>query len=248
MFSMLTSVQKLQWGSVGAPIAIVITQNLMPALLGLYVVLIAGRECWNGLTTAAFRNWGPMIRLALPSLTMLEAEFLAFEILSIASSYFSATHLAAQSVLATITTIAFMFHFAVSIAASTRIAHLIGAACVDKARMAAKVAFVVACGMGVFNAVLLGSLRHYIPLLFTGDSGVIVMVSGVLPLCAFSQLFDVIVSYCNGVLRGLGRQKIGGWAALCGYYIVCNCLRPFFTAQALPRCTEDCYVTDCESS
>ena len=41
-----------------------------------------------------------MVRLALPGLVMIEAEVLAFEILTLAASYFGTTHLAAQSVLA----------------------------------------------------------------------------------------------------------------------------------------------------
>lgn len=52
-----------------------------------------------------------MIRLALPGLVMVEAECLAFEILTLAASYFSTTHLAAQSVLSTLTCITFRKFF-----------------------------------------------------------------------------------------------------------------------------------------
>jgi hypothetical protein len=81
-----------------------------------------------------------MIKLAIPGLLMVEAEFLAFEILTLASSYFSTTHLAAQSVLATITGITFQIPFPMSIAASTRVANLIGATLTDAAKTSAKVA------------------------------------------------------------------------------------------------------------
>jgi MATE family multidrug resistance protein len=80
-----------------------------------------------------------MVKLALPGLLMVEAEFLAFEILTLASSYFSTTHLAAQSVLATITAITFQIPFPISIAASTRVANLIGATLSDAAKTSAKV-------------------------------------------------------------------------------------------------------------
>lgn len=50
-----------------------------------------------------------MVRLALPGLVMVEAECLAFEILTLAASYFGTTHLAAQSVLSTITTFTFQY-------------------------------------------------------------------------------------------------------------------------------------------
>jgi len=147
-------VWQFKWGFVGAPIAVAITDNLLPILLLLYVRFVDGRQCWNGFTKKAFRNWGkflpslckqllistgPMIKLALPGLLMVEAEFLAFEILTLASSYFSTTHLAAQSVLSTLTALTFQIPFPISIAASTRVANLIGATLSDAAKTSAKV-------------------------------------------------------------------------------------------------------------
>jgi len=76
-----------------------------------------------------------MIRLALPGLLMVEAECLAFEILTLAASYFGTSHLAAQSVLATIAAFTFQIPFPISIAASTRIANLIGATLADAAKV-----------------------------------------------------------------------------------------------------------------
>ncbi|KAH8679002.1 mate-domain-containing protein [Tricladium varicosporioides] len=46
------------WGFIGAPIAVAVTDNLLPLLLLLYVRFIDGRQCWNGLTKRAFHNWG----------------------------------------------------------------------------------------------------------------------------------------------------------------------------------------------
>ena len=80
-----------------------------------------------------------MIRLALPGLVMVLAEYLAFEILTLAASYLSTTHLAAQSILSTITAITFQIPFSTSIAASTRVANLIGATLSDAAKTSARV-------------------------------------------------------------------------------------------------------------
>ncbi|KAL8974123.1 MAG: hypothetical protein Q9197_001636 [Variospora fuerteventurae] len=206
------------WGFIGAPIAVAVTELLLPILLILYVRCVAGMACWPGLSKRAFKNWGPMVKLALPGLMMVEAECLAFEILTLASSYFGTTHLAAQSVLITIAVLMFQIPFPVSIAASTRVANLIGASLADAAKKSARVAFVASTGVGVLNAVLLSALRSYIPRLFTSDADVMELVARVLPLCAAFQLFDALSCCCNGVLRGLGRQAIGGWVQLFCYY------------------------------
>lgn len=161
-----------------------------------------------------------MIRLALPGLLMVEAEYLAFEILTLASSYFGTPYLAAQSVLSTTASLTWQIPFPISIAASTRIANFIGATLVGAAKTNAKVASVAAFAVGIFNVVLLSSLRNYIPHLFTSDPEVIALVAGVLPLCAAFQLFDALAASCNGILRGLGRQEVGGWVQLFCYYVI----------------------------
>lgn len=213
-------VWQFQWGFIGAPIAVAVTDVLLPTLLFLYVRFIAGRACWPGLTTRALKNWGPMVKLALPGLLMVEAEVLAFEILTLASSYFGTTHLAAQSVLGTVTGISFQIPFPISIAASTRIANLIGSTLADAARKSAQVAFWASAIVGIFNVIWVSSLRAYIPRLFTSDPEVIELVANVLPLTAAFQLFDALSACCNGILRGLGRQEVGGYVSLFCYYAV----------------------------
>ncbi len=82
---------------------------------------------------------GPMIRLALPGMIMVAAEWFAFEILTLASSQLGTSYLAAQSVLVTVTSTTFQLPFPLSIAGSTRLANLIGANLVDAAKTSAKV-------------------------------------------------------------------------------------------------------------
>lgn len=161
-----------------------------------------------------------MIRLALPGLLMIEAECLAFEILTLASNYLGTTNLAAQAVLVTISSLTYQIGLSIGIAASTRIANLVGATLADAAKTTAKVAAIVAIAVGIFNASLLSALRNYIPHLFTQDREVIALIAHVLPICAAFQLSDALVAGFNGVLRGLGFQKFGGYANLFGYYVI----------------------------
>lgn len=213
-------VWKLGMGFVGAPLAIAITDNLLPLFLFLYVRFIDGYQCWPGFTRRAFHNWGPMLKLALPGLLMVESECLAFEILTLAASYFGTEALAAQSVLTTIVTLMWQVPFPLSIAASTRVANLIGATLVGAAKRSCKVGFVFAFGAGCMNLILLATFRNYIPLVFTNEPKVVEIVAYVLPLCAAFQLFDSLCAWSNGVLRGLGRQEVGGYVQLFSYYVV----------------------------
>ena len=198
----------------------VIVQNLIPLLLFLYVRFVGGMECWPGFSRKAFENWGPMVRLALPGLVMVMAEFFAFEILTLASARISATHLAAQTILMNLSVCAYMLPFPLSIASSTRVANLIGASLPEAAKVTTRVAFVCGTVLGLFNMTMLWSLRMYIPRIFTADEDVIAVAASVLPINAAFQLFDSLAAQCNGVLRGLGKQAVGGYISLFAFYIV----------------------------
>lgn len=46
------------------------------------------------------------------------------------------------------------------------------------------------------------------------------MVARVLPLAATFQLVDCVATMAAGILRGQGRQYIGGWVNLFAYYVI----------------------------
>ncbi|KAH7222138.1 tyrosyl-DNA phosphodiesterase-domain-containing protein [Fusarium oxysporum] len=211
-------VWKLQWGFIGAPTAVAISNNLLPIFLFLYVRFVDGRQCWGGFSRRALSNWWIMIRLALPGMIMVEAEWLAFEILTLLSSRFGPEYLAAQSVVTTITTLSYEIPFPMSIAASTRIANLIGAGLVEPAKMTGVVAFVAACIIGMFNLTIYTTMRYQLPLLFTKDDDVIDLVAAVMPIVSVMQVFDGLAAGAHGLLRGIGKQSIGGPANIIAYY------------------------------
>ncbi|KJZ72200.1 hypothetical protein HIM_08465 [Hirsutella minnesotensis 3608] len=213
-------VWRLDWGFVGAPIAIAITENLMPVLLVVYVLLVDGSQCWGGFTRKTFSNWGPMMRLALPGMMMHVAEFAVEEILTMVSARFGTAHLAAQSALVTIVTLTYNIPLAVSVAASNRVANWIGAQATGPAKTAAKVTVVLGLIISSFIMVTLFSLRHQIPRLFTRDAEVKEILVSVLPLVICMQVFDAFSVLSHGLLRGIGSQDVGGYVNLVVYYVV----------------------------
>ncbi|PSR77117.1 MATE efflux family protein [Coniella lustricola] len=207
-------------GFIGAPISVVITQNLLPVLLFCYVYFIDGRQCWGGFSRRALSNWGPMIRLSIPGMIMVEAEWFAFEILTLAIGQFGSTYLATQTVLMTITSMTFQIPFPIAIASSTRVANLIGAGLVDAAKTCARVAFWAGVAVGILNTVILATLRYQLASLFTSDPDVIELVGKVMPVCALMQFVDCLSAISHGLLRGTGKQEFGGYANIVSYYVV----------------------------
>jgi MATE family multidrug resistance protein len=210
----------LDWNLTGAALSTVLSNTLLPCFLWLYVYFVAPSSlgCWGGFTRSAFRNWGPMIKLALPGIVMVEAEWLAFDILTFSSSYISTAHLAAQSVVMTTSVAIYHIPFSVSIAVSTRLGNLIGAGALFPARVAARTYLIIFLVIGLFDATILVTTRHVLPYAFTDDPEVISIVSSVLPILSLFQLSDAGTALANAILRGLGRQSIGGYINLGVYY------------------------------
>lgn len=159
-----------------------------------------------------------MISLTIPGLLTTWSEWVAFDILALASSYLSEQHLAAQSVLMTIAVLMVHIPYPTSIAASTRFGNLIGMSDLIAARTAFNTFYIIFLGIGTLDIILLTSLRHVIARSFTGDAVVRSLIVTVLPMVAAAQLFDAMCAISNGMARGLGRQKIAGWVNVFVYY------------------------------
>jgi MATE family multidrug resistance protein len=63
-------------------------------------------------------------------------------------------------------------------------------------------------------------LRFQLPRLLSSDDAVVAITAQVLPLVAFVQVFDGLSAGAHGILRGIGKQSIGGPANLFAYYVI----------------------------
>lgn len=208
-------------GFAGAPIATVINFYLMAFLLIMYVRYIDGSKCWTGLCSWAilFQKWGQLIHLAIPGIVMLESEYIAYEIMTLIALYFGTTELAAQSAVASIASLTYMVPFAVSIAASTRIANFIGASNRYSAKISTYTGLLIGLGVASLNGLVLWSARDFIARIFTKDEEVIEVITLLFnPLVAILEIFDGTASVASGILRAQGRQKIGGLINFLSYY------------------------------
>lgn len=210
-------------GFVGAPLSVVITNWVMCLSLWCYTKCVAGHACLPRqplLDKVYFSNWQRMINLSVPGVLMVEAEWLAFEIITFVASTFGTEVLAAQSIVSTTCVLLYQIPFALSITVSTRIAWYIGAASKKAALVATKASLYATLCLGVFNAAILFTFREFFASLFTDDKYVISIASKVLIVGAVYQINDFLSCVSGGILRGQGRQKIAGYLNLVSYYVI----------------------------
>lgn len=216
----LVSSKSFGVGFIGAPISIVISNCTMALLLLGYTVFINGHQCWCGISIDLFKGWGRVLSLAGPGVLMIEGEWVAFEIISFASSKFGVNALAAQSIISTICVTIYQIPFAISVASSTRIAWYVGSQSKESALNAVYASFIIALTFGCMDALILGVFKDTIASLFSNDPEVIELASNVLIIGSIYQIADAISCVSAGVLRGQGRQYIGGWLNIFSYYVL----------------------------
>ena len=213
-------------GYLGAPLSVAINYWLMALGLLLYTVITKNEKnplkCWNGIIRRhqVFKNWQKMFNLALPGIIMVEAEFLGFEILTIFASHLGTAALGAQSITATIASLAYQVPFSISVSTSTRVANLVGASLVDSCILSCKVSLLLSFVCSSFNMFIIFTFRNQIASLFSKEVDVVDLVVSTLPLLALMQIFDAFNASTAGCLRGQGRQKIGGYINLFAFYCV----------------------------
>ncbi|KZF21743.1 MATE efflux family protein [Xylona heveae TC161] len=213
-------VSKLKWGFFGVPVATAMTDNLLPFGLALYVAYVDGSECWPRLSKAVLTNWGPMLQLGLPGCAMVLAEFLSFEMLTLGAGKMSDLYLAAQSVLSGANSMAFQLPFSISLSTSVRTGYLIGQKDPKRARIQATAALVLSSIVGLINMTVLLAFRFQITRLLSPHKDVQLLAANSMPLCAVLQIAYALAECCNGLVRGLGLQKVASLLALACYYLV----------------------------
>lgn len=208
-------------GFIGAPIATILNFYMMDVLLILYVIFIDGEKCWYGLASVKdlFSQWGNLSRLAFPGIIMLESEYFAYELMTLLASYYGTVELAAQSAVSSISSLTYMVPFAISIAASTRIANFIGGRNIEGAKISTRIALFAGLIMACVNCIVLFCFKSYIAQVFSSDQAVIDLIIELFnPYVSLIQIFDGVASVASGILRAQGLQKIGGYINLLAYY------------------------------
>ncbi|KAI0123206.1 MATE efflux family protein [Xylariales sp. AK1849] len=201
---------KMGLGLEGAALGAALTNDLRPVLLVIYIVFFGkwSHQCWGGFSREAFTNWGPVIRLSAAGSSVNLGEWAAFEVVTFSTSYISTEHLAAQSILTTLSVVSWHIPFSVSVATSIRVGHLIGAGLVASARRAAALHGVVFIFIGIFDAGVIFLLRNGLPSIFSADLSVREIATKAMVSVACYQFIDAINCGINGILRGLGKQLV----------------------------------------
>ncbi|XP_078122131.1 multidrug and toxin extrusion protein 1-like [Sander vitreus] len=211
----------LDLGVAGSAAANAISQYLLAVILFVYICCRGlHKATWGGWTLDCLQEWGPFVRLAIPSMLMLCLEWWLFEIGGFLAGVISETELGANSIVYELMALAYMLPLGFAAAASVRVGNALGAGNIEQAKLSSKVpmicAFIVACFVGASISLT----RNVIGYIFTSEQDILQRVADVTIILALLHLADAVAGVAGGVLRGAGKQLIGALCNLVGYYFI----------------------------
>uniref|UniRef100_A0A672YCP3 Multidrug and toxin extrusion protein n=1 Tax=Sphaeramia orbicularis TaxID=375764 RepID=A0A672YCP3_9TELE len=198
----------LDLGIAGSATANAISQYTLAVVLYIYICLRGlHKSTWQGWSLDCLQEWGPFIRLAIPSMLMLCLEWWVFEIGGFLAGVISETELGAQAIIYQLTVIAYMIPMAIGTAATIRVGNALGAGNIEQAKLSFKVS----------------SVSEYMCLtnfIYVFSRDVLERFSDVMVVFVFMHLGDAMAGVTGGVLRGAGKQAIGASINLVGHYFI----------------------------
>lgn len=209
---------RFRLGFIGAPIATLITTILMFLVMLFYVYFFAPRTCYGGWSSAMFHDLGPNIRLGAAGAVVTCGDWIAWDAVSLASSYLSPKEFAANQVGVALSNILFQLPLSFAVSASIRVGNLLGAQLPRRAKLAAKVVWLSGIALGLMNVIVLLASRSRIGHLFTTDDQVNGLVADIIPLIAIFQIADCLTGSAQGILRGSGLAALAAQANIISYY------------------------------
>ncbi|KAL7055434.1 hypothetical protein AAHC03_022927 [Spirometra sp. Aus1] len=193
------------------------------ALALLAYVIFSGmyRKTWNGIRIELWHDWGTWMRLGIAGLIMSGMEWWVCESGNLVAGILSERELAVQTILNNVESIVyFVFPLGFALATTIRIGQYLGANDSTTPRATACVGFIAVLTSAVVSVVLLTSLRFEIPKIFSNDPGVLEMTSQYFPSVIAFQFFDAINGINGGIVRGVGKQKIGAVVCCACMYLI----------------------------
>ncbi|CAN6720346.1 unnamed protein product [Malus baccata var. baccata] len=215
---------KLNFGSVGAALAITFSYWFNVIVLGFYMKYSVACENTRArvLSVGVIRNVKEFFCFAIPSAAMACLEWWSYEVLILLSGLLANPKLETSvlSICFTVTYLHYYVPYAFGATASTRVSNELGAGNPRAAKVTVCAVTVLSIMEMIVVSTTLFSYRHNLGYAFSKDKEVVERIADMGPLISLSIVMDGLQALLSGVARGTGWQNIGAYVNLGAYYLV----------------------------
>ena len=166
------------------------------------------------------RPIGKMLALGIPIGFQMQLEFGAFATVGLLMGAFGAVQVAAHQIALNLAALTFMVPMGISAAGAVRVGNAIGAGDQPRARLAARISYLLAAGFMTTTALLFLLIPEQLAGLYTNDTALIAITASLIPIAGMFQVFDGLQVVGAGVLRGLGDTRVPLFAMLAAYWVI----------------------------
>lgn len=192
-----------EMGTKGLALASLIVRYFMGIVLFIY--------CYRKVAIKYHKDksyYKEMLRVGLPSSLAIMIEFVAFNSITVIMGRVSGVYAAAQNVICTITSIAFMIPLAIGNATGVKVGFCNGAKQFRKLRNYAYTALGLSAGVMACSAIVVAIAPGVVTSLFTRDLELIKVCVPIIYTLCFFQVFDGLQAAFAGIFRGLKRTEV----------------------------------------
>lgn len=210
-------------GATGAGIATLVSRVGMPICM---FAVIALHRNWRGYLQSFSRrlsSWREVCHIAkigFPIGGQTFFETITFTLAVVIVGWISKEAIAAHQIATQISNLTFMLALGIGAGTTIRVSHQLGKGDLPAVRMASNASIHLVLLINTLAAVLMISLRHYIPLLFTEDAEVIAIASQLLIFAGLYQYSDGLQAVGAAMLRGITDVKVPMIIAFFSYIVV----------------------------
>lgn len=159
-----------------------------------------------------------LLHIGLPAAGQILLEVGAFGAAALLAGRLSPVALAAHQIAINCAALSYMVPLGLASAAAVAVGQCIGRRQFRLARRNGFIALGIACGFMSCSALLFVLVPSQILRVYTNDTGVLIIGTGLLAWAAVFQLFDGIQTVATGALRGIGNTRVPMLINLGGYW------------------------------
>ncbi|KAG5408726.1 hypothetical protein IGI04_005045 [Brassica rapa subsp. trilocularis] len=216
-------VSYLGLGFIGVSMAAAASNLFVVVFLVAYVWVKGLHEpTWTRPSSECFKDWGPLVSLAIPSCVGVCLEWWWYEIMTVLCGLLinPQTPVAAMGILIQTTSLLYIFPSSVGFAVSTRVGNELGSNRPDTARLSAIVAVTFAGVMGMTASAFAWGVSDVWGRIFTNDFDIIRLTAAALPILGLCELGNCPQTVGCGVVRGTARPSKAANINLGAFYLV----------------------------
>ena len=204
-----------EMGAKGLAIASLIVRYFMGIVLFIY--------CYKRIKIKYHKEkeyYKEMLRVGLPSSLAIMIEFVAFNGITVIMGRVSGVYAAAQNIICTITSVAFMVPLAIGNAAGVKVGFANGAKLYEDLKKYAYTAISISAIFMACSAVIVAIAPGVITSLFTTDLELIKVCVPIIYTLCFFQVFDGIQASLAGIFRGLKHTEVVMVANFIAFWLI----------------------------